>query len=375
MKRIVTSFIIAFLIGGLSLPSFAGDESVNTKPSFSGVLWASYWHAVSGSPTNVGNGTANSFDIKRVYLTAAGNLDETWSWKVIFEMGGLPQLNAIAKAAFVKWTIPGTMKQSVTFGLQPTLTWATSEYYWGYRVVINAPRELLGSTVVSGSGAMDLNTGTAADFGINYTIKPLEMVGFSLMASNGAGHKARETNMYKKIGMTAGVTVVPNSIIELYVENEGGYTYIDNSGKTQIDSRTAIGVFAGYKIDKFGFGVDYFRKSFPEKTLYDVNGAKLEAVSNVLSIFGNYAIYEKLRLLGRYDMYTPVDEEKLLNGTFTKSGESLLIVGADCSYGPPNTNFILTYQLKSFDAKFNNGSNWVDRDPYGLVALDVSLKF
>jgi len=354
--------------------SFA-DEEVNTKPSFSGVLWATYWHAVSGAANNVGNGTANSFDIKRAYLNVSGDLDHAWSWRVIFEMGGTPTLNAFAKAAFIKWKVPGSFSQSFTFGLQPTLTWATSESYWGYRVVMMAPREALGATVVSSSGGMGLSTGTVVDFGITYTVKPMPIVLLSTMIGNGSGHKAPETNMYKKLGMSVAVTPAPNSIVELYFESEGGYSYLDNNGTTQIKSRVGLGIFAGYKVDLFGFGIDYFQKSFPEKTIYDTDGSKLEVVSSVLAFFGNYAVTPKLRLLGRYDLYTPLTEAKFIAGTFEKSSESLLVLGTDCSYGPPNTNFILSFQQKSFDTKFNNGSSWVDRDPYNLVVMDVILKF
>ncbi len=363
MKKIVTTLIVGCFAGVLATSAFAGDEST-AKPSFSGVLWASYWHAISGSSTNIGNGTANSFDIKRVYLTAAGNLDEAWSWKVIYEMGGTPQLNAFAKAAFIKWTLPSALKQSLTFGLQPTLTWATSEVYWGYRVVMNTPRELLGSTAVGLFNG--LTTGTAADFGIAYTLKPHDFLNVALLISNGSGHKSPEANMYKKIGMTAGLTIIPNSIVELYIENEGGYPDASNEMK----SRLGIGLFAGYKVEKFGFGIDYFQKSFSDKT-----NNQIKVNSNLLSLFGNYAIHEKLRLLGRYDMFTPIMDDEYLIGTFEKSGESLMIFGADCSYGPPNTNFILSYQQKSFDAKILKASSWVERDAYSQVVLDVTIKF
>ncbi len=363
MKKITIMTVAILLLGAVSTASFAGDDPVTSKPSFSGVLWASYWHAVSGGANNIGNGTANSFDIKRVYLTAAGNLAEAWSWKIIFEMGGAPQLNAFAKAAFIKWTIPGVLKQSVTFGLQPTLTWATTEIYWRYRIVMITPREYIGTTAV-GSFA-GLSTGTAADFGISYSLKPHEILNVSLMVANGSGHKTPEANMYKKIGLTAGLSIVKNGVIELYIETEGG---------ASTESRLGIGLFAGYKVEKFGFGVDYFQKKFPDKTIY-VDGAKLEVVSSVISFCGNYAVHEKLRLLGRFDVHTPIKEDKYLTRTFGKSGESLLIAGLDCSYGPPNTNFILTYQHKSYDAKYNAGSSWVERDRYSLIALDVAMKF
>jgi len=345
--------------------TIAGEEK--PKPNFSGVLWATYWHAVTGGPaaTNLAtstNGTANSFDIKRVYLNAAGNLDEAWSWKVTFEMGGTPTLWAFAKTAMVKWDMKAPVSHSLSFGLIPTLTWGTPESYWGYRVVMNAPRESLAKSVVGANKG--LSTGASADFGVTWNVKPVPMAAFALQVANGAGFKTPEGNMHKKISLTAAVMPVPKSVIELYYETEAGYT--DGTDKV---NRTGLGIFAGYKVEQFGLGVDYFQKNFDDKHATD------DVISNVVSIFGNYALNEKIRLLGRFDSYGLSDEKYLGTDFGGKAGESLIIVGADCSYGPPNTHFIVTYQQTMYDAQIQDGANWVDRDSYGALVMDWTISF
>ncbi len=373
LRMISIPLISAIEILTLTLPAFCGEDTPGSKPSFSGVIWATYWHAISGSPTNVGNGTANSFDIKRVWLSASGMLDEFWSWKIIFESSGTPPLTAFAKAAYINWAPKGSLKHDITFGLQPTLFFATTDQFWGYRIIAITARELLGSTVVS--NFMGMGTGAIADFGVKYSIRPHETFSVSVMMSNGAGHRAIESNMHKKLGFTVGVIPIPDSIIEFYLEDERGYIQVDQAGKTERKSHKGLGLLTGYRTERFVLGVDYFQKTFPDKSIFDPDGTMHDADSEVISLFGSIKVKEKFRLLGRFDYYVPITDEELIWDNFGKSGESLLLFGADCSYRPPNANFILTYQLKSFDAKYYNGNSWVVRNPYGLIALDVAIKY
>lgn len=389
MRKHLSFLLAALLIGVVPQVSLAKDEATN-KPSFSGVVWASYWHAVSGGSYNpdslkahpdtvriANRGTLNAFEIKRAYLNAAGDQGDDWSYRLTYEFAGTGAdkgMNAFAKIALIKWSFAKETKQSLTFGLQPTLIWGLSESYWGYRVVMNAPREAFSKSMVA--AVRGLSTGSAADLGIAYGIRPISMLGLAAQVSNGSGHKAAEANMFKKIAATATVYPIPgneSAVVEFYYDTEAGYDKATNKDKV---SRNSLGLFGGFKAKVFTVGLDYYQKNFADKDMV-VSSSTYDVTSSVLSIFGNYSLTDKLKLLGRLDTYTPVTEEKYLNGAFGgKSDESLIIVGADCSYGPPNTHFILTYQQSAFEAKvMDSANNWVDRDAYSAVVLDVAVSF
>jgi hypothetical protein len=240
------------------------------------------------------------------------------------------------------------------------------------------PRERLGATVVSSPAPVGygLTTGTAADFGALYSIKPLPILKLSLLASNGTGHKAPELNMHKKLSAALNVTPMPGIISEIYIDNEAGYGHTNQSGEVELLSRTSYGVLLAYQLEYLSIALDYFEKEYPDKAV-SPSGEKIIPVSNVVSIFGHYQAMEKLRLLGRFDAYTPVADKDYLEGDYNgKCGESLLIVGADCSYGPPNTHFILTLQNIAYDLKTLTGSgSWKSIDPYSLIALDITIGF
>lgn len=374
MKKIASLLMAVILT--ISFVSSAFAEA--SKPNISGVLWMSY-SMYFGKPTVYAGGvardltTTNQFEIKRLYVTADGELDKGFTYKATLELKGTGAISAVAKTAYLKWAVSDLMKQTVTFGLQPTLTFSLSESFWGYRVVAKSPRDNFSSAALATING--LKTTPSADLGVTWTARPHEYFGVAVQAANGGGYDTPEANKDKRFSAT--VTFYPlegsdQLPIEIYLDTEPGY----NDGVDRVN-RNSLGLFVGYKATDWTIGIDYFSKTFKDKVVA-VSGSKKTVESTIVAGFGSYRFTEKTKGFLRYDMYTPVSDDKILGATYGgKSGESLLIAGLDCGYGPGNSNFILSYAMTSYSAKFHKttGGAWESRDANNSVTLDWVVKF
>jgi len=359
MKRIAAVVLLSALLSAAG-NLFGSDEK--PRISFSGVLWTSYWASLGSEPSPSTERGQNAFEIKRAYLIASAPLNEQWSWKITYEFSGAPTLYPFAKVALVKWAPRTIWAESLTFGLQPTLIWGLSEEYWGYRPVMVVAREGISKTIVGINN--ELITGASSDFGFTWSIRPIPQTSISLQVANGAGHKGVEANRQKKVSGAVTVKWMPEGVVQLYIEDEPGY----NDGVKKV-SRTGLGLLTGFRSEQFAAGVDYFVKNFDDKSATD------EVIAYAVSFFGDYALTNKLKLLGRVDRYDLQNKAWFRNNFNGKPGETLIIAGADCSYGPPNTHFTLTCQSRIFEAKIQDGDSYVDRNPSLVIALDVAMSF
>jgi len=372
--------LLLFLTLAVTPTTIIGAEDCcSGKPVFSGQFWGEYWHAVAQAPAtgtyaNAGNGTINVFYLKRAQLNAIGKLDDKWTYRTTFEYETAFGPPVYLKFAFVRGSFKAPVENHLTFGMQPNPLVGRCDEAWGYRALRLTGREMIQTTVVG--DALGLKTLLSSDLGVGWKVKPLPHLTLNLLLSNGGGFRTPESDMYKKAALAAQVTPIPtwkDLVFELTYDTESGYhNALDNSN---IESRSAMGVFAGVQLPKFGLGLDYYQKSFPDKVV-NIGVRQYDITASVISVFGNYYVMPKLKAIARYDAYTPVTDEKYLNGQFGgKSGESILIAGLDCLYGPPNAHFVVTYQTTSYEAQKLVGANWIDRDPFSMLAVDWIFAF
>ncbi|MBM3328081.1 MAG: hypothetical protein FJY67_01225 [Calditrichaeota bacterium] len=375
MRNKSTTITAAMLL--IAVVAFGQDAP--PAPKVSGLVWASYWHAVAGAPATgnyqlSGDGNANAFQIKRIHFTLTGSLDERWSYRTTLEAEGTGNITPIAKFAFLKAGFKSPFPHSITVGLQGNPVVARSEEAWGYRPVLYPARETVQNTVLA--TAWGLKTHATTDVGIGWTGQIHERVGMGLLISNGSGFKAPEADSYKKVAWSVGfmpIAGTPSLLLELSGDAEAGYRTPSPDREPRI--RTSLGLLAVQQWEGLRLGIDYYRKAYPDvKTT--IAGKSYEASLSALSFFSHFDLNERLKAIGRYDIYQPVEDEKMLGSAYGgKSGESLLLLGIDCLYGPPKSHFVISFQLTTYQAQKGANGVWQDRDPYSQAAVDWIITF
>ena len=118
---------------------------------FSGLMFGDYyfydkWHQDTISATNTNNVQGQQgFWLRRAYFTYDLQLNEKFTTRFRLEVNSNGQfsggnLNPYVKDAYLKWNFAG--KQSLTLGIQPSLTFDWLEGFWGLRHIEKTPADL-----------------------------------------------------------------------------------------------------------------------------------------------------------------------------------------------------------------------------------------
>jgi len=292
----------------------------------SGYIFGDYYYEFSHPNAATDALNRNGFQFRRAYFTYDRNLSERFSVRFRLEMnspdlfgsqdfGASSQLTPYIKHAYLRWNnfIP---QSNLSFGVVGTPTWNISEEVWGYRSVEKT--------------IMDVRKVTSsADFGLALDGKFTKsgVLNYNVLVANGTGTRS-ETDKNKRIFVNTPVKIQNAYFVVPYVDYEGG-----NGGR----SKNTLALFAGLQKPDFHGGVEIYQRT-SNKALAN-NQDKTE---NGFSIFGAVKVAEKVKLLGRYDIYDP-------NTDLDDDGNTFIIAGLD--FAPEkNVNIIPNVKIESYQA-------------------------
>jgi hypothetical protein len=303
----------------------------------SGYVFGDYFYEFSHPDTTIAALNRNGFQFRRAYFTYDRDLSEQFSVRFRLEVNS-PDfarndlLVPYIKHAYLRWSnlIP---QGKISFGLSSTPTWNVSEEVWGYRSVEKT--------------IMDLRrVASSADLGVALEGKLTEsgVLNYHILIGNGTGTRG-EIDKNKRAYISVPIKIQQAYILVPYFDYEGG-----NDGT----SKNMLALFAGLQKSRFHGGVEVFQK-VSNKALAN-NQDKTE---KGLSVFGAAKVVEKIKLLGRFDIYDP-------NTDVDDDGNTFIIAGLD--FAPDkNVNIIPNVKIESYQA--------ASRDANAIGEVTIFFKF
>lgn len=224
---------------GLPGESFPKPKEAPKSPfpagKFSGLMFGDYyiydkWHqdAISSSNTNAVQ-KQQGFWFRRIYFTYDLQLSEKLTTRFRLEANSNGQfaggnLNPYVKDAYLKYTFTG--KQTVTVGIQPSLTFDWLESFWGLRHIEKTPEDLY-------------RLDSSRDFAVTLSgpVGAVKNLSYAVQYGNDSGNGS-ETDKYKIFRAEARYDVNPGIAIE------GTYFRSDRANG---QDRTLWHGFVGYR--------------------------------------------------------------------------------------------------------------------------------
>ncbi len=249
--------------------------------------------------------TENSaFELSRAYFSIQTKVSDQISYKFQTDVGsgGATAYTVYLKNAKLDWK---TDFGKFTFGLQGMNMFSVQEATWGYRFIEKS--------------AMDLNKySSSADLGVGWERK-FGVLTPSVMITNGTGYKKAEDDQYKKLSLRLlyGESKLKEGLNAGMAVSTESEDYATGTGSTLI-----LGGFAGFATSALRVGAEFDMKS--EKMAADKS-------AQLVSVYGNYKINNKLSGFGRFDLADPDTDT-------SGDGSNYLIIGL--SYQPEKVFYI-----------------------------------
>lgn len=303
-------------------------------PKFSGLFFGDYYYVIQHDNANPVNPTStlgvggklqkdlSAFDYRRIYLTADYNfapdflaqfrLESDPSASSLGPGNNTGKFSTMVKDAFIQWNnvAPGA---NIIIGLQGTPNINMAEGIFGYRPLEKTIQDLHG---ISGS----------RDLGISYNQTFSDEFKAGILLGNNSGNGV-PSNKYK-----AGYLYLQyNPVKQLTILLDGQYNGVD------VDRYNRIGdLIVNYANSDFSLGGQYFLNGITQP-----GGATLER--NGFSFNGWVKLVDQLRLVARFDTYTP--DASLKNTTYSNSVQNLFLGALDWSvrknvHFMPNVEFV-----------------------------------
>jgi len=257
---------IVILLGLGKIDLFAGS------PQFSGLAFGDYYYLASSHDSSLAK--RNGFWIRRIYLTYTGQIDQSFSYRLRFEMNNKgdfssTKLYPFVKDAYLKWTKGNS---NIYMGISPSPTFAMVEKIWGYRAVEKSALNFQ-------------KMGKSRMFGLAYLWR-YDSIRLHAGLSNGKGN-ASDDNTGKKMMLSIGYFPKTGILFEVY----GDFDDRDNGAYW-----STWQTFIGYQNTKFrGTILIAAQKRHSGGDEDDVN-------INVVSFFGALKLGKSSKLFGRVDM-------------------------------------------------------------------------
>ncbi len=317
---------------------FAGVSFGQNLPKFSGLFFGDYYYVMGHDPSNTGvNPTSTlaypgttalqkgqqAFDYRRIYLTAAYDFAQDFTAQFRLEsdpsassLGGgnnSGKLSTMVKDAFINWKNV-TDGGNIIIGLQGTPQINMAEGIFGYRPLEKTIEDLHGIS-------------QSRDLGISYNQKFSDAFTAGFLLGNNSGNsvpttKYRATYLYLQF----------NPVKELTILLNGQYNGAGPNAFNRVGD-----LIVNYANSSFSLGAQYF-----------LNGLTTGAGTlkrNGLSLNGWVELVDQLRLIARYDMYTPNADTK--NTSFGNSTQNLILGGLDWSVRK-NVHFMPNVEYVSY---------------------------
>ncbi len=335
---------------------FAGLASAQNLPKFSGLFFGDYYYVMAHDAANTVNPTSTfgssgalqkdmqAFDYRRIYLTTDYDISQDFSARFRLEAdpsaSSLPsgvtvsssdkvfpidsasakvvsngKLSVMMKDAFIKWNNV-TEGANITIGLQGTPEINMAEGIFGYRSLEKTVQDLHGIS-------------SSRDLGVSYNQKFSDAFTAGLLLGNNSSNSV-PSNKYK----ASYLYLQFNPVKEFTILLNGQYNGVGVSSFNRTGD-----IIANYANSAFSLGAQYF-----------MNGKNSAAGSptvkqNGLSLNGWVGIIDNLRLVARYDNYTPNGTTK--NTSYANSVQSLVLGALDWSVRK-NVHFMPNFEYATY---------------------------
>lgn len=326
---------------------FTGAAAVSAaETKIEGLLMANY--ALYTSQYKTSGGLAydySSFDIGRVYLTAATKYSPNIASKVVLEGNTLTAGNNIfLKMAFLQWK-DDAERFTVEGGMPATLWNAGEEANWKYRFVEKVQTDLEGVL-------------KSADKGVKVSYKlPAKLGVAEAMISNGEGFSAVEAADYRNKVTKDGHIKVALTPIEGVDALTVSAQYIGGIGLPRVRERFTSGLF--YKGKKFSLGASMFRAV----DFSTITAAGAATAKSGFSVYGDVPLSEKFNLFMRVDN---VDNSTLASKSYDT--KTLFIGGLACE-------LVKDVKVALTERRSTQGQAAASRKVQNIVSLDMMAKF
>jgi hypothetical protein len=323
-RFIYKPLIILVLLVSAGFSLLAQEKTEEFKPSgkINGMVFADYYYtaladtgimninkirnAALRSPEN-----SNAFKLRRVFLGYEYQFSPKISTLVRFEAdeAGLTadgENGLTLKDAFLKWNV---FKGSDLFiGLQSTFSFETSERIWGHR--------FLEKTILDFRGIV-----SSRDLGLSLRGR-FDAKGkfiYGLMVANNSSAKP-ESDRFKRVYATLGFKPIEGLELAVFADRN----FKEKAARLGKDELTT-GIFAGFKKEKFAFGIESFVRQSDHGFVKEEASKTLNTFG--VSVFGSVNFTNKFGCVGRYDYFDPNTDSKVEN-------DSRNVVIAGLTYKP-----------------------------------------
>ena len=325
--------------------------SAQNLPKFSGLFFGDYYYVIDHDASNPVNPTSTygaagslmkgmgAFDYRRIYLTADYDIAQDFSARFRLESDpsasnlGNGKMSTMVKDAFINWKNV-TDGANIIIGLQGTPEINMAEGIFGYRPLEKTIQDLHGISA-------------SRDLGISYNQAFSSAFTAGLLVGNNSGNSV-PSNRYK----AAYLYLQFNPVKELTILLNGQY----NGAGVDLFNRTGD-VIINYANSTFSLGGQYFLNG-----VNTAGGATTKR--NGLSLNGWYAIMDNLRIVARYDNYTPNADTK--NTSYANATQSLILGALDWSVRK-NVHFMPNVEYVSY------GLSGSTADLLGRVTFYISF--
>jgi len=292
------------------------SQSVIEKGRISGYMFGDYYYNITRDTgisnikdaVNGGEKNLNGFQFRRIYLTYDNDISEQFVAKFRLEADQEANTNngkigIQVKDAFLTWKdiFEGS---DLTFGIQPTPMFETSENIWGRRYLEKTIMDLRG-IVSSRDIAISLRGKTDSKGFFKYW----------LMIGNGTGNRP-EFDKYKRYYLSLQFSFTN----ELVMTVGGDYNtrakteYSLFPGRQYENNDFTLSAFLGYnKKDSYMLGIESFINQ--RENAIVSNGEVKNNRKFGISAFAGYTLDKKFSLAGRYDYFNPNENQENLKNS------------------------------------------------------------
>ncbi len=292
----------ALLLFVLMDPFGTGASFGQSLPKFSGLMFGDYYYMVQNhDQTQKG---MQAFDYRRIYLTTDYDIADGFAARFRLESdpsaSSLPngKLSVMVKDAYLDWKNL-INNGDVVFGLQGTWNINMAEGIFGYRSLEKTIQDLHGI-----SASRDMGISASENFSKSFSA--------GLLLGNNSGNGVW-TNKYK----SGYLYLQFKPVKEFTMLLDGQY-----SGAPAEKYAKTGDLIVNYANTDFSLGVQGFVNSIDHG---EADGSTLQR--NGISLNGWVALADNVRLIARYDNYTPDTKNK--NTTIANSVQDFILGGFD----------------------------------------------
>ena len=276
MTKIIYTMIKQFLVMSFLLIPLLNFGQEDSNISSSGEPhFKAFWNYHYDFTENTIQTSA--FELSRVYLGYKYSFNESVSAKITYDIGknnAGSSHTAFLKIAQLDWKVNSKFKLSM--GMIGGKQFNDQEKIWGYRYLYKTLQD-------------EYKFGSSADLGVNAEIKISDKLTSNVFIVNGEG--------YKNVQGEDGNQRFGTNLIYKLNKNITTKIYYDTHAVVDSKAINNIGIFAGYKSDKFRFGAEYNEMQNGETYKTASENHTLKG----LSFYSSYILNDKFELFIRYD--------------------------------------------------------------------------